>query len=958
MEPTVSSEPQAQQRTPDAITQMLLAVVQQLAIELHPHKHNALTVTLDNALERDLGFDSLGRMELLLRLERAFGVQLPEQVLATAEVLRDLVEAVHKASIGTVLRVPTAVEGGVSEAADGIPTGATTLVEVLGWHARVHPQRRHITLYVEDEHVEEITYAELHASAEAVAAGLQACGLQPGQTVALMLPTSRDFFSGFYGILLAGGIPVPIYPPARLSQLEEHLRRQMRILSNAETVMLLTVPEAKPLARLLSAQVEGLYRVVTVSELSADGGSVVRPPVQAHDIAFLQYTSGSTGNPKGVMLTHANLLANLQAMGQVVQITSTDVFVSWLPLYHDMGLIGAWLGSLYYAYPLVLMSPLAFLARPVRWLWAIHKHRGTLSAGPNFAYDLCTRRIDDRDLEGLDLSSWRVAFNGAEPVSAVTLARFSERFAPHGFRPEAMAPVYGLAEAALGVAFPVLGRVPHVDAVQREPFMRAGRAVPADKHDTTALHFVACGQPLPGYQIRIVDATGYEVGERQEGRLEFQGSSTTRGYFHNPEATSHLFHGVWLDSGDMAYMVGSSVYLTGRAKDIIIRAGRNIYPHELEEAIGDIAGLRRGCVAVFGSPDPVTGTERLVVLAETRQRDTGVLAQLRNQVEVTVTDVLGTPPDDVVLAPPGSVLKTSSGKLRRAASRERYEQGDLGKRPRAVWWQLTRLALTSVLPQVRRVRQSIAGVLYAAYVWALCGAVLPVAWGIIALLPRRSWCQAVARTTVRLLLRLAGMPLVVQGLERLPRHEPYVVAVNHASYLDGPIVLAALPVDVHYVVKRELEAQYFTRVLLRRIGAEFVERFEAQQGIQDTERLLQAVQQGHSLVFFPEGTFLRVPGLQAFHMGAFVVAARAGMPVVPVGVQGTRTILRADQWFPRRGLVRVTVGAPMRPQGSDWRAAVALRDAARTQIARYCGEPDAVHQSAAVHQTAADDDGD
>jgi acyl carrier protein len=947
MEPTVSSELQAQQRTSDAITQTLLTVVQQLAIELHPHKHNALTVTLDSTLERDLGFDSLGRMELLLRLERAFGVQLPEQVLATAEVLRDLVAAVHKASIGTVLRVPTAVETGVSKAADGIPAGATTLIEALDWHARVHSQRRHITLYVEDEHVEEITYAALHANAEAVAAGLQARGLQPGQTVALMLPTSRDFFSGFYGILLAGGIPVPIYPPARLAQLEEHLRRQMRILSNAETVMLLTVPEAKPLARLLSAQVEGLHHVVTVSELAADGGSVVRPPVQAHDIAFVQYTSGSTGNPKGVMLTHTNLLANLQAMGQMVQITSTDVFVSWLPLYHDMGLIGAWLGSLYYAYPLVLMSPLAFLARPARWLWAIHKHHGTLSAGPNFAYDLCTRRIDDRDLDGLDLSSWRVAFNGAEPVSAVTLARFSERFAPYGFRPEAMAPVYGLAEAALGVAFPVLGRVPHVDAIQREPFMRSGHAMPAATHDTTALHFVACGQPLPGYQIRIVDATGHEVGERLEGRLEFQGPSTTRGYFRNPEATSRLFHGTWLDSGDMAYMVGNSVYLTGRAKDIIIRAGHNIYPHELEEALGDITGLRRGCVAVFGSSDPVTGTERLVVLAETRQTDTDVLAQLRSQIEATATDLLGTPPDDVVLAPPGSVLKTSSGKLRRAASRERYEQGDLGKRQRAVWWQITRLALTSILPQLRRVRQSLAGVLYAAYVWVLCGAVLPVAWVIIAILPRRSWCQVVARTTVRLLLRLSGMPLVVQGLEHLPRHEPYVVAVNHASYLDGPMVLAALPVEVHYVVKRELEAPYFTRVLLRRIGAEFVERFEAQQGIQDTERLLQAVQQGHSLVFFPEGTFLRVPGLQAFHMGAFVVAARAGVPIVPVGIQGTRTILRAEQWFPRPGRIRVTVGAPMRPQGDDWGAAVALRDVVRTQIARYCGEPDAVHQTEA-----------
>jgi 1-acyl-sn-glycerol-3-phosphate acyltransferase len=942
----VPTPPQEHHSQLDPSAQTVLHTVQQLAFELHPHKSPALTVTLDSALERDLGFDSLGRMELLLRLERALGVRLSEQVLATAETPRDLLHALQGASAAPALPMAMAVDSSALAAVDGAPTTATTLVEVLDWHVRCHPQRPHLILYGQDEHCAEMTYAALYDGAVAVAAGLQARGLQPGQTVGLMLPTSQEFFHGFYGILLAGGVPVPIYPPARLAQLEEHLGRQAGILSNAETVALLTVPEAKPLARLLSAQVEALRSVLTVAELAAGGGTYVRPTVQADDLALLQYTSGSTGSPKGVMLTHANLLANLQAMGQAAQITSTDVFVSWLPLYHDMGLIGAWLGSVYYAYPLVLMSPLAFLARPARWLWTIHTHRGTLSAGPNFAYELCVQRIADDELQGLDLSSWRVAFNGAEPVSAATLARFTERFHPYGFRPEAVTPVYGLAEATLGVAFPLLGRAPHIDRIQREPFMRSGQALPTTADDPTALAFVACGQPLPGYQIRLVDATGHEVGERQEGRLEFQGPSTTAGYFHNPEATARLFHGAWLDSGDLAYMVGNTIYLTGRAKDIIIRAGRNIYPHELEEAIGDIPGIRRGCVAVFGSPDPVSGTERLVVVAETRETSPDTLARLRGQVETVVLDLLGTPPDDVVVTAPGGVLKTSSGKLRRAASRERYEQGTLGQRPPAVWWQMTRLVLASVLPQVRRITRSTADVLYAGYVWALVGLMVPVAWGVVALLPRRTWRQTVLRAAVRLLLRLSGTPFVVHGLEHLPHHEPYVVAANHASYLDGPMLLAALPVGVSYVAKQELQAQCFPRLLLQRIGTEFVARFDAQRGVQDTERLRRAVCQGRSLVFFPEGTFARVPGLQPFHMGAFVVAAQANVPVVPVGLSGTRSILRADQWFPRRGTIRLTLGTPIRPQGSDWAAAVTLRNAVRAQIARSCGEPDALRQSA------------
>jgi 1-acyl-sn-glycerol-3-phosphate acyltransferase len=589
------------------------------------------------------------------------------------------------------------------------------------------------------------------------------------------------------------------------------------------------------------------------------------------------------------------------------------------------------------------MSPLTFLARPACWLWAIHTHRGTISGGPNFAYELCVQRIADSDLEGLDLSTWRLAFNGAEPVSANTLQRFAERFARYGFRPEAMTPVYGLAENTLGLSFTPAGRGPRLDRIKREPFMRAGQALPADADEPQALCFVSCGQPLPGYEIRLVDAMGYEVAERQQGRLEFRGPSATSGYLHNPEETRRLFHGTWVDSGDLAYLADGEVYLTGRAKDIIIRAGRNLYPHELEEAIGNLPGIRKGCVAVFGSPDPMSGTERLVVLAETRDTAPAMQETLRRQIDTLVVDLLDTPPDDVVLAPPHTVLKTSSGKIRRAASRELYERGKVGARQAAVWWQIVRLAVASVLPQMHRLRRTMADMLYAAYAWTLVGVFAPLAWLNVVLLPRRSWRQAVLRTLARLALRLAGIRLIVQGLEHLQRHQPSVLVVNHASYLDVLVLLATLPGDVVYVAKQELAAQFLSRVPMRRLGVEFVERFEAQRGVEDTARVVQAVLHGRTVVFFPEGTFGREPGLRPFRMGAFVVAAQTGVSVVPLALCGTRSILRAEQWFLRRGMVRLIITLPIPPAGTDWSAAIELRERARAQILRHCGEPNLEH---------------
>ncbi len=333
-------------------------------------------------------------------------------------------------------------------------TGASTLVDVLAWHGHSQPDRLHINIYTEGELKDKITFGALQQKATEVASGLQKRGIEPGQRVALMLPTSPDYFSSFFGVLLAGAIPVPLYPPARLSQIEEHLRRHIGILNNSLAALLITIPEVQPLARLLKAQAPALQGSVTVQQLVSHSNHYQAPEIRAEDTAFLQYTSGSTGNPKGVVLSHANLLANIRAMGHCIEAKSSDVFVSWLPLYHDMGLIGAWLGSLYYGCQLVIMSPMAFLVHPENWLWAIHRHRGTLSASPNFGYEFCLKKIEDRDIDGLDLSSWRLAFNGAEPVSPTTVEDFPARFKQHGFGAQAMAPVYGLAESSVGLAFP------------------------------------------------------------------------------------------------------------------------------------------------------------------------------------------------------------------------------------------------------------------------------------------------------------------------------------------------------------------------------------------------------------------------------------------------------------------------------------------------------------------------
>jgi 1-acyl-sn-glycerol-3-phosphate acyltransferase len=930
----------------EALAAGVLALVRELAAELHPEMPGIASLGADASIEADFGLDSLSRVELGLRVERLVGTAIADIALAESETVRELVQALARA--GRAAPAPARGRSGLAldtTPAPG-PVAPRTLLDAIEWRATHQPERTHILLIEREDEPERISFRALREEAVAVAAGLRQRGVQPGDTVALMLPTGREFFAAFHGALYAGAIPVPLYPPARPSQIPMHLRRVSGILANSQARVLLTFERARPLAQMLRPATH-LELTATVAEIAVPQSSWTPPTIAAGDTAFLQYTSGSTGQPKGVVVSHANLLANLQAMQSVTGASSADCFVSWLPLYHDMGLIGACFGALIAGYPLILMSPFAFLSHPVRWLRAVEHHRATITAAPNFAYELCVNKIEERDLAGLDLSSLRLVFNGAEAVSAHTLQRFAERFGPYGLRRETLMPVYGLAECALGLTFPPAGRAPLVDRIDRDTFLQSGIASTAPADEAAPLNVVSCGLPLPAHSVRVVDDNGGRVPERVQGRIQFQGPSATSGYFRNPAETARLFDGTWLDTGDLGYLAGGELYVTGRAKDIIIRGGHNVHPQELEEAIAQLPEVRKGGVAVFPATDRRDGTERVVVLAETREEGAAAREALRMRINRLAVDLIGLPVDEVVLAPPRTVLKTSSGKIRRNACREAYERGDLGGRARAAWLQLLRLRWTVALLQLRSGARRGLRALWSGWALLVAATLAVPLWIGVVCTPGLQRRRGVGAAMVRLALWLCGLSLPIRTRGTLPP-PPRVFVSNHASYVDALLLVTALPRDVAFVAKRELAGAVAVGRLLARLGCVFVERFEQQGASAGATELEARLAAGESLLVFAEGTFVRTPGLLPFHLGAFTAAAAAGVAVVPVALCGTRDLLPDETHVPRRAAIRISIGEPLLPKDASWQSAVELRRQARAHILAEVHEPDLEQRAAGI----------
>ena len=507
-------------------------------------------------------------------------------------------------------------------------------------------------------------WGDLYSRAQAFAGGLRDRGVQPGQTVAIVLPTTPMFFDAFFGVLLAGAVPVPLYPPVRLGRLEEYHARTTAMLHAAGAKLLLTDDRVW---RILGETVRRAD--VTCVRVDEVRGALLHAERAPSDLAMVQFSSGTTVDPKPVALTHSNVLANVRSILRVildVDEHNSRAGVSWLPLYHDMGLIGCVFPALLQPGTLTLIPPELFMGKPALWLRALGRTGAVVSPAPNFAYALCVDRIQDQEMEGVDLSNWRLALNGAEPVSPATLHRFVERFARWGLRPEALTPVYGLAEASLAVTFSPARKPFQTRRFDREALGR-GEVIP----DAAGVDLVSVGQPLDGIEL--------DVPTNEIGPIKMRGPSVMAGYLHQPDRTAKAIIDGWLDTGDLGFMHDGDLYVTGRSKDLLILRGRNHAPHEVEQALDAVEGVRTGCAAAVSFLPEGADHERLLVFVEAKAPAPGLELRCVNAILAATQLAV----DEIVLLGPGTLPRTSSGKIRRAEALRLYQIGQL-RAPKAV----------------------------------------------------------------------------------------------------------------------------------------------------------------------------------------------------------------------------------------------------------------------------------
>ncbi|WP_162139137.1 fatty acyl-AMP ligase [Synechococcus sp. PCC 7336] len=530
-----------------------------------------------------------------------------------------------------------------------------------------------------------ITFSDWQNKAVRIALALRERGVQVGDRVVLSLPTSEAFLVVFKALWLLRAVPVPLPELSSIAKKGVFFERIVHVAGDCSPAGFVVLESA----RVLLKEMEGDYPILSTfqawtwedlllsdPEAELDLDSVVTHTTKETK-ALIQYTSGSTGHPNGVIVTQGMLQANIQAMGDVANISRQDKLLKWMPLYHDMGLIGGILFPPYFRVPFYLLPTTFFLSSPTVWLRAISRYSITISSGPNFAYSLCARCIRPNRIPNLNLSSWRLAHNGAEPIDVKTIESFSQKFSPYGFSESAMYPVYGMAEATLAIAFPKPGQDIRVDLVSRKAIVEESKAIPASPEEQNAISYVSTGTCIPGHVLTIREPFGERIlQEREVGEICFSGPSVTPGYYkqieHGSEQISEL------RTGDLGYLSNGELFVVDRLKDVIQVAGANYYPFDIERQVQQIPGIRLGRIAAFDIPAKGTGTNSLVIIAEGKRaiQATAILDAVA-AVKSRVYNSHGIIPYDIMLTEPKSIPLTSSGKIRRRKCRELYLEGKL-----------------------------------------------------------------------------------------------------------------------------------------------------------------------------------------------------------------------------------------------------------------------------------------
>jgi len=527
----------------------------------------------------------------------------------------------------------------------------------------------------------EWSFAAVSREAKRIGASLQLAGLAKGDRLALVLSWPEDFVLSFLGATSAGTMPVPLYPPLVLGRLDSYIDRAVGILRVSGARVLLTTQDLIPVLEPVLSRVPTLERLLDIETLrrQTPGFYPAETVTQPDEPCFLQFTSGSTSAPRGVIVTHRNLIANAQAIIERLEINpDLDRAVSWLPLYHDMGLIGFVIASLVAQVPVTFIPTIAFVKHPGVWMETVHKYRATITFGPNFAFDLATKRAPKNSRTALDLSSLRVLGCGAEPINPKTMENFLAAFAPFGLRSNAIMPCYGMAEATLAIAFDHLHRPMRKLVIDRQAYETGNVAIPLtgneNGHDPQkGFELVSCGRTFKEHEIGILDENEQFLPEGRVGEIVFRGPSVTPGYFENPEASRQLLKGGWLHTGDLGFILKGDLYISGRQKDLVIINGRNYPPQAIEWVVEEIAGIRKGSVVAFSVDGD--STEKLIIIAETSMTDNVELSQA---ISDQIRSAFGITVSKVVLVGKGSIPKTSSGKLQRRRAKDMFEGGQLG----------------------------------------------------------------------------------------------------------------------------------------------------------------------------------------------------------------------------------------------------------------------------------------